>query len=527
MSSDKNDEQPNKINSIASNLPDNLAGYDIKGILSSGISTEVLLVKLKDASLHYLELLNKSKEKPQGAFGILSPYLKTLTGTPLSSKEDALFAIKKICLSDSNLDLNSITNETNVMMNFQHVNIIKYFKAFFDSENVCILMELCNASIFDVLKYRYKSLDGLKACPIMKPKEIASIIKQVLNGLKYLHNDGYIHRDIKSGNIMLNESGTVKIVDFGVSGKVCYNSIGRGTRTTFVGTPSHIAPEVILGEQYDNSADVWSLGITCIEMASGVAPYSEYKPLRILSDIINKPPPTLETVSLSPDQFKKYPKEFNRFVSGCLEKTPKLRKSVPELMSNEFILKFSKGSNYILNSVLMSGNVNYLQMKIDHSDSAKTKYIYEPSEDEEEDHIEPKSVSTSGSMRSMTAHSKSEPSSVHETLSSSNRLPNRPEKLFKVIMRMRNVNDSSLNDIDFYVQPTDDWSKWAKDMLSDGLILPSHKDSVSNALKLLIENELEEVIFKLNKEQNLTQEDRKNFNGFAKLTLKTNSCNEQ
>ena len=146
----------------------------------------------------------------------------------------------------------------------------------------------------------------------------------------------------KAANILLKENGVIKIADFGVSGKLNFMATGRDARTTFVGTPSHIAPEVILGENYDCSADIWGLGITCLEMATGTAPYSEYNPMKILSDILNKPPPSLESCSLTPDQFKKYPKSFNSFLECCLVRVPSERSLSSNLLNHEFVTKFSR-----------------------------------------------------------------------------------------------------------------------------------------------------------------------------------------
>ena len=137
-------------------------------------------------------------------------------------------------------------------------------------------MEYCEVgSIRDILDISEKTLSE---------NQIAFVVAQILLSLVYLHGKGIIHRDLKAGNILLNGNGEVKVADFGVSGKL---SNPHSKRLTVIGTPLWMAPEIIKGIPYSTSADIWSLGITTIEMADGYPPYSDEHPMKVCFIILN------------------------------------------------------------------------------------------------------------------------------------------------------------------------------------------------------------------------------------------------
>ncbi|XP_044889100.1 myosin-IIIb [Mauremys mutica] len=250
----------------------------------------------------------------------------------VANKKDGSLAAVKILDPISDVD-EEIEAEYNILQFLpNHPNVVKFYGMFYKADQyvggqLWLVLELCNGgSVTDLVK-------GLLKCGQRLDEAIISyILYGALLGLQHLHNNRIIHRDVKGNNILLTTEGGVKLVDFGVSAQLTSTRLRRNTS---VGTPFWMAPEVIACEQqydysYDARCDVWSLGITAIELGDGDPPLFDMHPVKTLFKIPRNPPPTL----LHPE---KWCRGFNHFISQCLIKDFEKRPSVTHLLEHPFI----------------------------------------------------------------------------------------------------------------------------------------------------------------------------------------------
>ncbi|CAH0549266.1 unnamed protein product [Brassicogethes aeneus] len=337
------------------------------------------------------------REIGHGSFGAVYYARCTL------SKE--IVAIKKMSYTgkQSLEKWQDILKEIRFLKQLKHPNTIEYKGCYLRDNTAWLVMEYCVGSASDIIEVHKRPL---------REEEIAAICDGVLKGLSYLHDFGRIHRDVKAGNILLTENGTVKLADFGSASIKC-------PANSFVGTPYWMAPEVILAMdegQYDGKVDVWSMGITCIELAERKPPYFNMNAMSALYHIAQNDPPSLSSNSDWSDVFK-------HFVEACLQKSPSSRPDSAKLLKHQFVTRHRSG-NVLVDLIQRTkaavrdlDNLNYRKMKkilmVENCESESTIDMDEPVDEHTGDSSKSNSATSEHSVHSVGVSASSQSSSTN------------------------------------------------------------------------------------------------------------------
>lgn len=264
----------------------------------------------------------------RGSFGEVYRAIEKSTGR--------VVAIKLVDLEKADEEIDVIQREIKVMSQIVNPYVVQYHSSLMEGSTLWIVMEYMSGGSLKQL------LDRIGP---FSEDAIAAVLKSLMTGLDYVHKQRKVHRDIKAANILLSGDGQVKLADFGVAGQM---TATVRQRNTFVGSPFWMAPEVIQESLYDEKADIWSAGITAIELAQGLPPYATEHPYQALFLIPKNNPPMLTGPQFS--------KPFKDFVSCCLKKVPKERYSAEQLLAHPFLRRAKQSAMRDLLKVSSSSN---------------------------------------------------------------------------------------------------------------------------------------------------------------------------
>ncbi|KAG0591959.1 hypothetical protein M758_1G207400 [Ceratodon purpureus] len=250
-------------------------------------------------------------------------------------------AIKALDLEKCNSSLDDIRREAVTMSLINHPNVVRAYCSFVVEQRLYVVMPyMAGGSCLQIMKAAFP--DGFDE------PAIATFLKETLKAIEYLHRHGHIHRDVKAGNILVDGNGAVKLGDFGVSACMFDTGDRQRSRKTFIGTPCWMAPEVMEGlHGYDFKADIWSFGITALELAHGHAPFSKYAPMKVLLMTLQNSPPGLDNER---DKVR-FSKSFKEMIAMCLVKEPTKRPTAEKLLRHSFF-KHARTPDYISRHIL-------------------------------------------------------------------------------------------------------------------------------------------------------------------------------
>ncbi|KII64860.1 STE20/SPS1-related proline-alanine-rich protein kinase [Thelohanellus kitauei] len=391
--------------------------------------------------------------------------------------------IKVIDFENTDAAIEEIKKEIQAMHTCNHENVVPYYTSFVREYELWIVMKLMDGgSVLDLIKTVQRRHDINPIAGILSETLIIAILKEVVKALNYFHKHGQIHRDVKAANILISSDGNVSLGDFGVSAVIMDYGDRNRIRKTFVGTPCWMAPEILESiHGYNFKADIWSLGITAIEMATGKPPYSELPPMKVLVNVISQDPPTLESTIKSQEPMKQYSKSFRSFIAKCLQKDPSARPDTNDLLKMK-IFRNAKDKAYLAEQFANFG-VSLTNCAPTYVAPQKTNEVYQmhpagfwiwPDEDETE--------KTQKTQEEPTVTIDQQPQTSEEPSSDSHK------RKLPLSLRIRDQNGEK-NDIFFYYDPsTDNPEKVVGEMIAANLINPQDLICVCSALRTILDD---------------------------------------
>lgn len=247
-------------------------------------------------------------------------------------------AIKSVDLDSFDIDPTKVQQEIQTLMLLSHPNVLTPHCAFMVHRSLWQIMPFMAAGSLHTILSFHNILQALYPSGL-EESIIATVLKEVVKALDYVHEGGHIHRDVRAKNIFIHASGEVKLGGFGSSARVF-----ESPRTTFAGVVSWMAPEAIFGRRYDCKADIWSLGITAIELARGRPPVPEKEPMKAISKAAKGIVPIFEDPNFS--------KSFREMVRMCVVVDPQKRPSAQKLLKHSFFKQKAKTPQYVVERVL-------------------------------------------------------------------------------------------------------------------------------------------------------------------------------
>ena len=277
-----------------------------------------------------------------GGFGIVYKAIHNSTNSIVAIKIIDLFKnIKnKSQIENPNISFNyySVQQETFLMKLVNESKyIVNYYGSYFsrNTNTLWLILEYCSSgSTIDLMLAMNRTFTEI---------EIATIIENILQGLIIIHSMNLIHRDIKGANILLSEQGYAKLGDFGVGIQLTADADHRNSKK---GSPYWMSPQVVKNNNYDMKTDIWSLGITCVELCNGEPPFANLNPKNVMEKIALFPPSVDEVINKN-----EHTEDFYDFIKKCLEIEPKKRPTAKELIKHKFITKYSKGNKFLADLV--------------------------------------------------------------------------------------------------------------------------------------------------------------------------------